>query len=94
VEVDPKYHPDICCDVMTWEYTRLPCSVFDVNTMSPPCTEFSKAKAVGTRDLVGAIAVVKKALEIIRYFRPSRWWLETPRFGLLPTQDSTQVFPF
>jgi len=94
VDIDPKYHPDIWCDVMTWEYTRLPRRLFDVITMSPPCTEFYQAKTVGTRDLVGAISVVKKALEFIRYFRQSRWWLDTPRFGLLPQQDFMQVLPF
>jgi len=72
----------------------LPRRPFDVITMSPSCTEFSKAKTVGTQDLVGAIAVFKKALKIIRYFWPSRWWLETLRFGLLPQNDFMQVFPF
>jgi len=94
VDINPKFHPDICCDVMTWEYTRLPRRVFDGITMISPCTEFYKAKTVGTRDLVGAIALAKKALEINQYFRPSRWWPETPRFGLLPQQGFMQVFPF
>jgi len=30
VEIDPKYHPHICCAVLTWEYTRFPCRRFDV----------------------------------------------------------------
>jgi len=47
---------------MTWEYTRSPLHAFDVILMSLPCTEFSNAKTVGTRELVGAIAVVKRAL--------------------------------
>jgi len=62
VNIDPKYHPDICCDVMTCEYSQLPRRAFDVFTMSPPCTEVSKDKTVGTRDLVGAIAAFENVL--------------------------------
>jgi len=40
VDIDPKYHPDICCDVMTWGFPRLPRRGFGVITMNPPCTEF------------------------------------------------------
>jgi len=63
VDIEPKHHPDIWCDVMTWEYTRLPRRLFDVITMSPPCTEFSKAKTIGTIDLSGTISVLKKLWE-------------------------------
>jgi len=44
--------------------------------------------------LAGAFAVVKRALGKIQYFWPSRWWLETRRFVLLPQHDLMQVFPF
>jgi len=42
VEINPNYHPDIGCDVMTWEYIRLPPRAYDVIATSPPCTKFSK----------------------------------------------------
>ena len=28
-----------------------------------------------------------KTLEIIAYFRPERWWIENPKFGLLKERD-------
>jgi len=94
LDIDPNYYPVFCCDVMTLEYTRLPRSVFDVITMSPPCTKLSKAKTVVTLDLVGAIAVIQKPLEIIRYFRPLRCFLETPRYALLPEKTLCKYFHF
>lgn len=39
-----KYQPDIICDAMTWEYTRLPREAFDVITMIPSCIVFGQAK--------------------------------------------------
>jgi len=61
VNIDSKYHPDICCDVMNWEFTRLPRRAYNVITMSPPRTGSSKAKTFDTRNKLGAIAVVKRA---------------------------------
>lgn len=90
----PIYQLDIWCDAMTWKFTPLPRRPFYVITMIPPCTELSNAKTVGTRELVGSIAVAKRSWEIIRYFRPARWWLDTTRFGILPQQDPMQVIPF
>jgi len=94
VEIDPKYDPDICFNVINWENTRLLRRVFVAITMSTPCSVFSKAQTVWARELLCAIAVVKKVLGIIQYFRPSRWCLETNCFGLLPQQDFIEVFQF
>ena len=38
--------------------------------------------------------LVKKALEIIHYLQPKRWWLETPRTGLLAKRDFMVQYPF
>jgi hypothetical protein len=35
-----------------------------------------------------------KALEIVRYLKPRRWWLENPRNGLLKTRWYMQGLPF
>ena len=67
---------------------------FSIITAAPPCTQFSKAKTVGERDLVTANQLVLKTLEIVQYFNPEKWWLETPRFGLLPKQDCMAGLPF
>ena len=80
----PKYNADWQVDVMEWQYWRIPARTFDVITASPPCTEFSQAKTVGERKLTQAMHIVEKTLEIIQYFRPRFWWLETPRHDKLP----------
>ena len=41
------------------------------------------AKTTKIRNLEEADRLVAKTLEIIAYFRPKRWWVENPRWGLL-----------
>lgn len=69
-------------DILKWNYKIYPKGYFHVIWASPPCTEFSRAKTKGVRDLVYANKLVKKALEIINYFKPKYWALENP-VGLL-----------
>jgi hypothetical protein len=44
--------------------------------------------------LDGADRLVHKALEIIRYFKPERWYLENPRMGLLKDRPCMENIPF
>ena len=83
VDLDQRYHPSICADVQTWDFTVFPPSHFDVVTASPPCTEFSVAKSKGESDIEGAMELIHRTMEIVKYFNPSIWWLETPRYGYL-----------
>ena len=41
-----------------------------------------------------ADALVAKALEVITYLAPEKWWLETPRNGLLPKRRVVKGPPF
>lgn len=66
------------CDILKWKYKKYPVGYFDVIWASPPCTEFSFAKSTGTRDIEGALALVKKTLHIIRYFQPKWYAIENP----------------
>ena len=66
--------------------SEVPPGYFSIITAATPCTQFSKAKTIGERDVVTANQLVLKTLEIVQYFNPEKWWLETPRFGLLPKQ--------
>jgi len=86
---DARRNPEICCNILDWDYkSAYPPGHFAIITASPPCTEFSAAKTVGVRDLEGAMKIVERTLEIIEYFKPSIWWLETPRGGLLSRHES------
>ena len=94
VDNDPLMNPTLCVDILDWDFKQFPPGHFALITASPPCTEFSRAKTVGSRDLDTACKIVQKTLDIVQYFQPQKWWLETPRFGLLPKQPFMSNFPF
>jgi hypothetical protein len=94
IDVDPKSQPTFCENILDWDFRQFPPGYFTLITASPPCTEFSRAKTIGTRDLDTADQLVLKTLEIVQYFQPERWWLETPRFGELPKRPYMATLPF
>ena len=96
VDSDPKRDPSHCVDVMSWDYRAVyPPGHFDIVVAAPPCTEYSVALNGGrARCLEEADAIVRKTLEIIEYLQPKRWWLETPRTGLLARRDFMSQYPF
>lgn len=90
-----RSHPTICTDVLTWDYKAvLKPGQFDVVWASPPCTEYSKAKTVGVRDIAGANKLVQKTLEIIKYLKPKAWFMENPQTGKLKLQEFMHGIPF
>ena len=84
LDIDPKSEADITANILDWDYTEYEPGHFDAIWGSPPCTEYSKAKTRGTRNLQLADSIVLKLLEIIDYFKPRVWWFENPHSGLLP----------
>ena len=58
------------------------------------CTEYSIAFTTRPTNLELADKIVAKTLEIFAYFRPERWWIENPRFGLLKEQDKMSGIKF
>ena len=96
LDIDPKCMPDICIDLMAWEYTDFGLAPLDFVHFSPPCTQYSiaRSKAKTPRDLDGADALVQRCLDIIAYWRPRYWFLENPQTGLLKTRDVVQGVPF
>ncbi len=86
--------PDICIDIMEWNYREYPPKYFRLKSAGPPCTEYSRAKTVGERKLEEADQVVIRTLEIIEYSRPEIWWLENPRTGLLKERPFMQNIPY
>ena len=69
VDMFAKFKPTHVCNILDFDFKQDPTDYFDFVWASPPCTEFSIAKTLGTRDLPGATKVVEKTLEIIRYFK-------------------------
>ena len=94
ISLDRDLEAHIQIDIMDWDYTDLPPWMFDVIWASPPCTEYSRAKTCGVRDIEGSNEVVKKTLEIIDYFKPKYWIIENPQTGLLKEQEFMIWIPY
>ena len=92
-DIDPGRQPTICADILDWDYTMFPPGHFDLVTAAPPCTEYSLAMNRRPRRLDLADEIVRKTLEVIAYLQPERWWLETPRNGLLARRSYMVHFP-
>ena len=85
---------DINCNILDWDYKQFPCGYFDFIWSSPPCTEYSRAKTVGVRNIDEANKIVLKTIEIIKYFRPRIWFIENPQTGLLKQQPFMSQFSY
>jgi len=96
LDIDPKCEPDICTDLMTWEYTYFGLEPPDVIWCSPPCTHYSiaRTRAKTPRDLKGSDKIVQRCLDIIAYWRPRYWFIENPQTGLLKTREVIRGLPF
>ena len=84
--LDRDMPADIQIDIMDWDYKVYEPHHFHIIWASPPCTEYSRAKTVGERNIVAANQVVERTLEIISYLAPTYWIIENPQTGLLKEQ--------
>jgi len=94
ISLDRDMRASIQIDIMDWDYTDFNPRMFDVIWASPPCTEYSRAKTCGVRDIEGSNLVVKRTLDIIEYFKPKYWIIENPQTGLLKDQAIMNGIPY
>ena len=67
VDVDGRFGCEIQDDILQFAYVKLPW-IPDIIWASPPCTEYSRAKTTGVRNLELADRLVAKFIEIRDYF--------------------------
>jgi len=97
VDIVPEYNPTICIDILSWDYKVYPPGHFDVIWASPPCQEFSilnYARPDKVPNLEWADSLVKKAIEIIEYFSPNKFFIENPQTGSLKDREYMFCIPY
>lgn len=99
VDIHPKYRPTTTTDILKWNYRTAMDKFLSQRKASdvvwfhasPPCTEYSRAKTTGTRDLALADAIVKRTLRVLRFAKPNFFTIENP-VGMLMERDFMQKF--
>jgi len=96
VDIDKKFNPNLCKDVMDLTAKEINCLFGepDVIWASPPCTEYSHAKRRGVRKIEEANKIVMKTIELIKQLEPNFWIMENPQTGLLKKQEFMKNIPF
>lgn len=94
VDIDKKFKPTHLCDIMDFDYKQYDKNYFGIVWSSCPCTEYSKAKTRGIRDIDGANKLVLRTLEIIKYFNCYYWFIENPQTSLLKNQTFMENIPY
>ena len=85
LDLDARFHPTFCANVLTWDFSALPRDRYDVIWASCPCEQYSIARsnALPPRDLALADALVRRTLEVIEWFQPKAWLVENPAGSML-----------
>ena len=97
VSLDICFDATIKMDIRQWDYKVYPPGYFDVIWASPPCQEFSclnNARPEKVPNYEWADSLVRKAIEIIEYFQPAKFFIENPQTGCLKDRDYMMGIPF
>ena len=105
-----KHNPTHQVDILNFNYKQYPKNHFDVVWASPPCVFYSRLQNVNlnrkrkdgkiyTKEKLEAKILladswVKKAIEIINFFQPKKWFIENPQTGKLKTRHFMFTLPY
>ena len=93
LDINPKFQPTICCDLLDWDFEKFKPGHFEVIVASPPCQLFSHANQHKPDGLHIGDCLVLQTLRIIKHLRPKVWLLENPRMGDLARRAYMQHIP-
>tara|TARA_R110002167_G_scaffold356291_3_gene571020 strand:- start:17668 stop:18324 length:657 start_codon:yes stop_codon:yes gene_type:complete len=107
LDINPKFKPTICEDILEWDYETIPVNRYDAIWCSPDCSTFSiatsgKYRSVAEpygkeneyqRQAVIGNRCVDKCIDIINYFNPASWFIENPK-GLMIHYPPLKEFIF
>ena len=72
LDIDPKFNPDLCMDIMDFDYTQFPKNHFSFVWASPDCRAYSvarsNAKIPREEAMAASDVLVEKTRQIIDYF--------------------------
>jgi len=97
LDIVPTFNPTIVADILTWDYTVYPPGYFHTVWASPPCQDFSclnYSRPEKSKDTTFAESLVKRAIEIITYFNPERFFIENPQTGTLKDKECMIGLPY
>ena len=96
LDILQEFSPTHCCNLLDWDYKQYPVGYFDIIWASPNCKDYSKMNFLSCKDkdLTESNNLIKKTIEIIKYFEPEYWFLENPQTGKLVYQEFMDFIPF
>lgn len=99
VDINPKCNPDVCIDIMRFDFKQYVPFTFDIIWASPPCNTFSNFNncryspdEILHRQNTMGVPMLKKTLEIIDYLKPRLYFIENPR-GMMQNYIDENIHP-
>ena len=94
IDNDPRANASLCRNILDVTPEDIPGEPSFI-WASPPCTQYSiaRANARTPRDLEGSDALVRKTLDLIRFYQGVPYMIENPHSGLLKSRPVMSGIP-